>query len=110
MKALGCKKTKRALRYFHLNVSVCNNVQNVSFGTALNNMGDTQHAIVCFWTDKNQIPGTAHYVAVTNNHDKLSTKRYKVYNYENKDTTSQYKDSLSEILDIGAIITGIIIN
>lgn len=37
---------------------------------ALSKMEDTQHAILCFWTNKNQIPGNAHCVAVTNNHDK----------------------------------------
>lgn len=77
---------------------------------ALSKMEDTQHAILCFWTDKNNIPGNAHYVAITKNHDAGHTEKYKVFNDSNSDTDAKYRDSFNKILDGGAIITGIIIN
>lgn len=77
---------------------------------ALSKMEDTQHAIMCFWTDKNQIPGNAHYVAITNNHDKESQSKYKVYNRYNEDKDVRYYATLDGILNGGAIIAGMIIN
>lgn len=80
------------------------------FDNALSKMEDTQHAILCFWTNKNQIPGNAHYVAVTNNHDNESQSKYKVYNRYNEDKDVRYYDTLDGILNGGAIIAGMIIN